>query len=110
MSQNIKLIVYPSKDIEAAKTFYTEFFEVEPYAESQYYVGYKTEHLEIGLDPNAQEIITYIDVDNIQDCIDHCTSHGATLHQGSKDVGGGMMIAQIKDPNGNIIGIRQSKD
>jgi predicted enzyme related to lactoylglutathione lyase len=106
----IKLIVYPARDIEAAKEFYTEFLETEPYADSQYYVGFKTDHLEIGLDPNAKDIISYIDVDDIVECIEHCTSHGATLHQDTKDVGGGLLIAQLKDPNGNIIGVRQSKD
>jgi predicted enzyme related to lactoylglutathione lyase len=106
----IKLIVYPARDIEAAKEFYTEFLETEPYADSQYYVGFKTDHLEIGLDPNAKDIISYIDVDDIAECIEHCTTHGATLHQDTKDVGGGLLIAQLKDPNGNIIGIRQIKD
>ena len=38
MAQNIKLIVYPVKDIEKAKAFYGKFLDVEPYVEGPYYV------------------------------------------------------------------------
>ncbi len=107
MSQIIKLIVFPAKDLEMARTFYTDFLEVEPYADSQYYVGYKTDDLEFGLDPYAKNIIIYKDVDDIKECIEHCLAHGCKMHEDSKDVGGGLLIAQLKDPNGNIFGVRQ---
>lgn len=41
MAQDVKLIVYPVKDLEAAKTLYGKFLGVEPYADGAYYVGYK---------------------------------------------------------------------
>jgi len=41
MVKNIKLLVYPVTDIEKAKTFYSKFLGVEPYADSPYYVGYR---------------------------------------------------------------------
>ena len=41
MAQNIKLIVYPVKDIEKAKAFYGKFLDAEPYVASPYYVGYR---------------------------------------------------------------------
>ena len=40
MVQNIRLIVYPVKDIEKAKAFYGKFLDAEPYVASPYYVGY----------------------------------------------------------------------
>jgi hypothetical protein len=47
MAQNIKLIVYPVKDIEKAKSFYSKFLNTEPYLASPYYVGYKVGNLEV---------------------------------------------------------------
>ena len=41
MAQNIKLIVYPVKDIEKAKAFYGKFLGVEPYVEGSFYITLK---------------------------------------------------------------------
>ncbi len=107
MARNITLIVYPVKDLEGAKTFYAKFLGVEPYADSPYYVGYKQRDLEVGLDPNGQAVIAYIDAADIKSELQALVDAGATLHQDIKDVGGGLLIAQIKDANGNILGLRQ---
>jgi hypothetical protein len=32
---------------------------------------------------------------------------GATTQQDVKDVGGGLLIAQVKDAGGNVLGLRQ---
>ena len=108
MTQNIKLIVYPVKDLEGAKTLYGKFLGVEPYVDGPYYVGYKINDLEVGLDPNGQEVVGYIDVADIKSYLQTLVDAGATTHQDIKDVGGGMLIAQVKDKNGNILGLRQS--
>jgi predicted enzyme related to lactoylglutathione lyase len=108
MAQDIKLIVYPVKDLEAAKTFYSKFLGVEPYADGEYYVGYKLGNLEVGLDPNGQEVIGYIYVDDIKSELQTLVDAGSTIHQEPKDVDGGLLIAQIKDASGNVLGLRQS--
>src|SRR4051794_23328832 len=107
MAQNIKLIVYPVKDLEEAKTLFSKFLGVEPYVDGAYYVGYKLGDLEVGLDPNGQEVIGYIDVADIKNYLKTLLGAGATAHQDIKDVGGGLLIAQVKDANGNILGLRQ---
>jgi len=72
MAQNIKLIVYPVKDIEKAKAFYGKFLDVEPYVESPYYVGYRVGNLEVGLDPNSKVgPIAYTDVTDIKAVFKH---------------------------------------
>jgi predicted enzyme related to lactoylglutathione lyase len=108
MAQNIKLIVYPVKDLEAAKTLYGKFLGVEAYADGAYYVGYKLDDLEVGLDPNGQAVIGYIDVDDIKAYMQTLLDAGATMHQDIKDVGEGLLIAQVKDADGNVLGLRQS--
>ena len=108
MTNNIKLIVYPAKDLERTKSFYSKFLGVEPYVDEPYYVGYKLDNLEVGLDPNSQAVICYIDVTDIKSSLQTLVDAGAVIQQDVKDVGGGMLIAQTKDANDNILGLRQS--
>ena len=108
MVQNIKLIVYPVKDIEKAKAFYGKFLDAEPYVASPYYVGYRIGDMEVGLDPNSKVgPIAYIDVEDIKSSLQAMVEVGAEVVQDAKEVGGGLLIAQIKDVNGNVVGLRQ---
>jgi predicted enzyme related to lactoylglutathione lyase len=108
MTQNIKLIVYPVKDIEKAKAFYGKFLDAEPYVESPYYVGYRIGDQEIGLDPNSKVgPIAYTDVKDIKSSLQAMVKVGAEVVQDVKGVGGGLFIAQVKDVDGNVVGLRQ---
>lgn len=108
MAQNIKLIVYPVKDIDKAKTFYGKFLDVEPYVQGPYYVGYRVGDLEVGLDPNSKiGPIAYTDVKDIKSSLQTMVKVGAELVQDVKEVGGGLLIAQVKDIDGNVVGLRQ---
>lgn len=107
MAQNIKLIVYPVMDLERAKTLYSKYLGIEPYADGPYYVGYKLNDLEVGLVPNSHEVVSYIDVTDIKSYLKILLDVGASIHQDIKDVGEGMLIAQVKDTNGNVLGLRQ---
>jgi len=108
MALNIKLIVYPVKDLKASKTLFSKYLGVEPYADVPYYVGYKLDDLEVGLDPNGQEVIGYVDVADIKSYLQVLVDAGATTYQDIKDVGGGLQIALVKDENGNVLGLRHS--
>jgi predicted enzyme related to lactoylglutathione lyase len=108
MAKSIKLLVYPVSDVEKAKTFYNAFLGADPYADTPYYVGYRTEDLEIGLDPHSKDgPIAYKDVDDIQASLEEMTNAGAEIVQDITDVSNGLLIAQIKDTNGNVVGLRQ---
>ena len=108
MANNIKVIVYPVKDVEKAKAFYGKFLGTEPYVDSPYYVGYKVGDLEIGLDPNSNKgPIAYTDIADIKVSLKEMTDAGAEIVQDVKDVANGLLIAQVKDANGNVVGFRQ---
>ena len=108
MAQNIKLIVYPVKDVEKAKAFYGKFLDTEPYVASPYYVGYRVGDLEVGLDPNSKVgPIAYTDVKDIKSSLQAMVKVGAEIVQDVKEVGGGLLIAQVKDVDGNVVGLRQ---
>ena len=87
MAKSIKLLVYPVSDVEKAKTFYNAFLGVEPYADTPYYVGYRTGDQEIGLDPHSKDgPIAYTDVDDIQASLKEMTNAGAEVVQDITDV------------------------
>lgn len=112
MSQGISLFVYPVKDIAQAKAFYSKLLGVEPYVDSAYYVGFRVGEQEIGLDPNGYNKgmtgpIGYWQVNNIQESLQLLVDAGAQVQQEVQDVGGGMLIAWVKDADGNTTGLRQ---
>jgi len=110
MARSIKLVVYPVKDMAKAKAVFSKFLAAEPYIEGEYYAGYRVGELEIGLDPNGHSAgpIGYVDVTDLQASLKELLDAGAVLEQDAKDVGGGMLIAQVKDPDGHTLGLRQS--
>ena len=105
----MSLLVYPVKDIAKAKAFYRELLGVEPYADAPYYIGFRTGELEVGLDPNAHGSgpLAYWEVKDIK-AIRGLLDAGAVTDQDVKDVGGGKLIAKVKDSAGNLIGLMQS--
>lgn len=51
--------------------------------------------------------IGYTDVVDIKASLKEMTNVGAEIVQDIKDVGNGLLIAQIKDTNGTVVGLRQ---
>jgi predicted enzyme related to lactoylglutathione lyase len=109
-SQGVRTIIYPVKDVARAKTFFRKLLGVEPYVDSPYYVGFRVGDQEIGLDPNGHRagMTGYYNVDNIQQSLKSLVDAGAQVQQEIKDVGGGRLIAIVRDADGNIIGLIQS--
>lgn len=110
MNPGIKTIIYPVKDLDRAKKFYTELVGTKPYADGPYYVGFKVGDQEIGLDPNGHRdgMTAYWHVSDIRTILRQLLEADAQAQQEVKDVGGGRLIASVKDADGNIIGLLQS--
>ncbi|MGN6756775.1 MAG: VOC family protein [Thermomicrobiales bacterium] len=112
MTSGMKTIIYPVKDLAQAKTLYSALLGVEPYADAAYYVGFRVGDQEIGLDPNGHRKgqtgpIGYYHVADIKTSLQQLLDAGAEVQQAITDVGGGMLIASVKDADGNISGLRQ---
>ena len=112
MNQGIKTIIYPVKDIAAAKALFRKLLGVEPYADEAYYVGFRVADQEIGLDPNGHSKgmtgpVGYYHVSDIKKTLQLLLDAGAKVQQEIKDVGGGKLIASVEDKDGNIIGLLQ---
>ncbi len=112
MNQGIGTIIYPVKDITRSKQLFTRLLEVEPIMDEPYYVGYKVGNQDIGLDPNgySQGItgpIGYYHVSDIKKSLQILLDAGAKVLQDVRDVGGGKLVASVKDPESNLIGLIQ---
>jgi predicted enzyme related to lactoylglutathione lyase len=113
MNKGIPLVIYPVKDLAKAKTLYGNLLGIKPYADAPYYVGFKVGDQEIGLDPNGHKQgmtgpVIYFEVDDIQKSLQILLDAGATAQQKVKDVGGGRLIATVKDADDNVIALMQN--
>jgi predicted enzyme related to lactoylglutathione lyase len=109
MSEGVKTIIYPVRDLARAKARFSELLGVEPYADTPYYVGFKVGGQDIGLDPNGHTTgpVAYHHVEDIKSSLDALLEAGAETEQEIKNVGEGRLIATVKDPDGNLIGLLQ---
>ena len=110
MNKGVKTIIYPVKDITQAKTLFRKLLGVEPYSDQPYYVGFKIGDQDIGLVPNSPEagMTAFYHVDDIKNSLQILVDAGAEIIQNIKNVGGGRLIASVKDKDSNIIGLIQN--
>jgi predicted enzyme related to lactoylglutathione lyase len=112
MNQGIRTVIYPVTDLAQAKTLYRTLLGVEPYGDEAYYVGFRVGDQEIGLDPHGHNQgmtgpVGYFHVSDIQQSLQALVDAGAHTQQAVTDVGGGKLIASVKDADGNSIGLLQ---
>ncbi len=109
--KDISLIVYPAEDLATAKRFFRELIGTDPYVDSPQYVGYKSGDMEIGLAPNGdkgeQGALAYWTVSDIATSVKALVAAGGTVVKDITDVGYGMLVANVKGPNGAAVGLRQ---
>jgi lactoylglutathione lyase len=107
----LRTAIYQVPDINAAKNWYTDVFETEPYFDEPFYVGFDIGGFELGLQPDEtrtekiESVVAYWGVENVQQEFDRFIAAGATVVEEPQEVGGGIVVAKVKDPWGNIIGL-----
>ena len=106
---NEQLTVYPTKDVETAKKLLSSLLGTDPYADSPYYVGFRTEGREIGLDPHGSSSgpVAHRETDDIAAKVAELTGAGWQVTSDARDVGGGILVAQLSDGTGSTVGLRQ---
>jgi predicted enzyme related to lactoylglutathione lyase len=109
--KDVSLIVYAAADLTAAKRFFRALIGTDPYADSPQYVGYKSGDMEIGLVPDAEKrepaALPYWTVSDIAASVNALVDAGGSVVREIADVGYGLQVASVKDPNGAIVGLRQ---
>ena len=112
MASGVYVVIYPVKDLDRAKSLFGTLLGAEPTHDSPYYVQFDLGDQRLGLDPNGHArgfpgSVGYWQVDDIKARVQELLAAGAEEHEGVKDVGGGTLIASVKDADGNVIGLIQ---
>ncbi|MFG2549574.1 VOC family protein [Streptomyces sp. NPDC048581] len=112
MTAGLNTIIYPVKDLDRAKALFSALLGTQPYADEPYYVGFKDAGQDVGLDPHGHAKgmtgpVPYWHVTDIRATLAALLDTGAETLQDVKDVGGGRLIASVKDADGNLVGILQ---
>ena len=106
MLLGLRTAIYAAPDLAAAKTWYTAALGFGPYFDEPFYVGFEVGGFELGLIPDgAPAVGAYWGVPDCAAALARLVALGATVHEDVKDVGGGVRVATVLDPFGNIFGI-----
>ncbi len=113
MIKGVSVVLYPVSDLASAKALFTRLLGVEPVADAPYYVGFQLESQHIGLDPNGTRrgmtgATPFFEVEGIREVVSALVEKGATVVEDAHDVGAGLLVAMLKDANGNMIGLRET--
>jgi len=108
----LRTTVYMVGNLEMAKEWYSKAFGVEPYFVEPFYIGFNIGGYELGLLPEdnptsykAEGVIAYWGVEDIEKVYNHMLNTGAKEYEKPNNVGSDLMVAALKDPWGNVVGL-----
>lgn len=111
-NQGLRTAIYKVADLDRAKAWYGEAFGSEPYFDEPFYVGFNIGGYELGLVPSDMpgegktvNVSVYWGVDDIEGEVARLVKMGATEFEQPANVGGPIVVAMVKDPWGNAIGL-----
>ncbi|HEV7516318.1 MAG TPA: VOC family protein [Thermoanaerobaculia bacterium] len=112
MFLGLRTAIYPAPDLDRAKAWYTKALGLEPYFDEPFYVGFEVGGYELGLDPDTSRsspgtagVVAYWGVADADAAHTHLLAAGATPHSPVSEVGGGIRVATVLDPFGNVFGV-----
>jgi predicted enzyme related to lactoylglutathione lyase len=109
MILGLRTVIYPAPDLAKGKAWYSQVLGHGPYFDEPFYVGFSVGGFELGLIPDGAPSpdgpLAYWGVNDIAAEVQRLTQLGAIIHEPVKDVGGGIRVAAVKDPFGNVFGI-----
>ena len=111
----IQTILFPVRDVNRAKAFYTELLGAEPAHDQPYYVAYEVGGLHIGLVPNGHATgmtgpVVHQHVDDMTKTIEQLVAAGGTVKQEPKNVAGNRFVATVEDAEGNTVGLIEDRE
>lgn len=111
MFQGLRTVIYHAADLDKAKEWYTQVLGVKPYFDQPFYVGFNVGGFELGLDPDMSTVtqgsnaVAYWGVEDAEAAYKRVLQLGAKVHNEVQEVGGGIRVASVTDPFGNVFGI-----
>lgn len=104
----LRTLIYPSNNLKEDKAWWIKALGFEPYFDEPFYVGFNVGGYELGLDPNSKVEDgprTYFGVDNVQEAVDHFVDKGCSIYEKPTNTGGEIVVATVKKPNGQLVGL-----
>jgi predicted enzyme related to lactoylglutathione lyase len=108
----LRTAIYKVPDIDTAKKWYATAFQAQPYFDEPFYVGFNIDDYELGLQPDetptdkkGESVAAYWAANDVQATYERLLDLGATEHEPPQQVGGDIVVATVKDPWGNVIGL-----
>ena len=112
MFLGLRTVIYHVDDLEKAKQWYSRALGIDPYFDQPFYVGFDVGGFELGLDPDTNGFThevggvgAYWGVKNADEAFKRLIDIHASVHSPVQDVGGGIRVASVIDPFGNVLGI-----
>jgi predicted enzyme related to lactoylglutathione lyase len=111
MLKGLRTVIYKVSDLAKAKAWYSQALGLAPYFDEPFYVGFTVGGFELGLDPDAPAtnaaggVQAYWAVEDVEAAYSGLVALGAAPHEAPKEVGGGIKVATVLDPFGNILGL-----
>ena len=109
MFHGLRTVIYPVTDLAAATDWYRKVAGCDPYFEQPFYVGFEVGGFELGLvpdgTPGASGATAYWGTPDAAAEVERLLALGAVLDTAVADVGGGIKVATVRDPYGNLLGV-----
>ena len=112
MFLGLRTAIYYVDDIAKGRDWYSTLLGFAPYFDEPFYVGFNVGGYELGLQPTeasapdkAAGVVAYWGVENADAALKTALERGAARNEDVQDVGGGIKVATVKDPFGNVFGI-----
>ncbi len=108
----LRTTIYKVGDLGEARDWYARAFQVEANFDEPFYVGFNVAGYELGLLPDdtpaaakTANVLSYWGVEDIEAAVARFIELGATGDTKPTNVGGEIIVATVKDPWGNAIGL-----
>ena len=113
----LRTTIYKVNDLKAASEWYAKAFLTQPSFDEPFYVGFTIAGYELGLLPDdmpaekkSGNVLSYWGVDDIDQEFKRFLSLGAKESTPPTNVGGDIIVAEVIDPWGNLIGLIYNPD
>ncbi|MEO8803651.1 MAG: VOC family protein [Rudaea sp.] len=109
MILGLRTAIYPTSNLAAAKNWYSQVLDRQPYFDEPFYVGFNVGGFELGLVPDGQSGTSgpqpLWGVTDAAAALSRLLDLGAKELDPVSEVGGGIKVAAVTDPFGNRFGI-----
>ncbi len=110
--RGLRTAIYAVADLAAARQWYADVLERQPYFDEEFYVGFNVGGFELGLVPEPDAPaerdaagVAFWGVADAEAAYQRLLALGGQDHEPVQDVGGGVKIGAVRDPFGNVLGV-----